>query len=509
MPIHPLVYEVALRQLRAGATLTAIQTRNRHMCEVHSYPGQLEDVEKCRFRWLLKSTDTRSLYRQYHRLEGVNVMEAAHINVDDWLTQKSPRYNSILANAVFEYSPRTVTGDRFEISIATPEMKEAAWKYGHASQILLDGTFGVCNQKLLLFIVMALDEERRGVPLAFLMFSAPSGNQFTAGGYNKEIIARLLTGWKNSMGLRNGEAFRPAVAITDTDVKERGALADVFPGIWLLICKFHLRQAWKNHLNHVMKGTSPLHQTLRGRLKRLAQSLVESTVIETACGLILAERSTLETIREKTKFATVVGQAMAHLDYLSSYWMREAFWRSWSDFGRQTAARILQCPLDGVLRTTNHLESFNGVLKRKYLRGWQNGNRRLRLDILVRILIMQVLPSIFRQRALEKREFERMGKRLISVAGGDKLLRQSNTRPSARPLLYLVPDEARDADAAKLLKKKQISAPELVEEVLKFTCYSSLAIQLEESSVEYKIVIALDGFGALHLSRLSKPWWSL
>ena len=41
--------------------------------------------------------------------------------------------------------------------------------------------------------------------------------------------------------------FYPLVAITDTDTKERGALQDVWPCIWLLLCHFHLRQCWINH----------------------------------------------------------------------------------------------------------------------------------------------------------------------------------------------------------------------------------------------------------------------
>ncbi len=61
---------------------------------------------------------------------------------------------------------------------------------------ILDGTFRVCNSKVLLFIVMGLDEKKCGVPLAFLLFSALSGNKHTAAGYNTEIIARLLGAWK-------------------------------------------------------------------------------------------------------------------------------------------------------------------------------------------------------------------------------------------------------------------------------------------------------------------------
>jgi len=77
---------------------------------------------------------------------------------------------------------------------------------------------------------------------------------------------------------------------------------------------------------------------------------------------------------------------------------------SWSDYGHQIAAKILNCPLDGVLPTTNHLESFNGVLKRKHLHRWQRRGRRLRVDVLLRLLATKILPTIFEQRAAERND---------------------------------------------------------------------------------------------------------
>ena len=40
--------------------------------------------------------------------------------------------------------------------------------------------------------------------------------------------------------------FNPLVAIADTDTKWGGALKDVWPCIWLLLCCFHLWQCWTN-----------------------------------------------------------------------------------------------------------------------------------------------------------------------------------------------------------------------------------------------------------------------
>ena len=80
-------------------------------------------------------------------------------------------------------------------------MQEAAWKYAHQSQIILDGTLSVCDKKILLFIIMGIDKNKKGLPLAFPLFSAPSGNRHTAAGYNTEIITKLMEAWKTSLGV--------------------------------------------------------------------------------------------------------------------------------------------------------------------------------------------------------------------------------------------------------------------------------------------------------------------
>ena len=125
-------------------------------------------------------------------------------------------------------------------------MDAAAWKCAHGKQLILDGTFSVCSSCLLLFITMAIDDEGKGVPLALFLFSAPTGNQVTQAGYNQELLCELLHSWKSHLSKGQTTPFFPIVAITDTNTKERGALQDVWPHIWLLLCQFHLWQCWTN-----------------------------------------------------------------------------------------------------------------------------------------------------------------------------------------------------------------------------------------------------------------------
>lgn len=199
VPVHPSVYVVALAQLRDGATFADVRKKNRELVEARGYSGIPADLEASPYRWLSKPQHSRSLYRQFNRLNGVKVTEKPQINVDEWLDPTSAQYNATLADAIFHYSARAEKGDRFEVCIATDDMNEAAWKYGHEKQIILDGTFGICNSRVLLFIVMAVDEERKGVPIAFLMFSAPTDNKQSSAGYNTTILTKLLRKWHESV----------------------------------------------------------------------------------------------------------------------------------------------------------------------------------------------------------------------------------------------------------------------------------------------------------------------
>ena len=402
--VHPSVFKLALEQMKTGATWATIKATNYKKSEPGSlcpYPEMLTSDGKTRYRWTFEKRDSRSLYRQFYRLQGIRVVVKDHINIHSWLDRTSPQFIPAFHEAVFHYSPRRSKDERLEICISTPDMRAAAWRYAHHSQVIVDGTFGVCNKKVLLFIVMGVDEQNRGVPLAFLLFSAPSNNQQTSAGYNTEVLERLLGAWQQSMGSRNGEDFEPWVAITDTDLAERAALLHVFPSIWLLICRFHLRQSWKNHRNSCICGArgSRTVSELRARAKRLEDTLVETEEFSAAKELIREERDVLLAMQlaiadDQTSDAEadlgVIAGALEHLRYLDEYWCREWLWASWSRRSRLTAAVRLQRPVNEVLPTTNHIESFNGVLKNHYLAREKKGGQRLRMDILVHILVFKV-----------------------------------------------------------------------------------------------------------------------
>ncbi|KAI0699012.1 hypothetical protein BC835DRAFT_1405247 [Cytidiella melzeri] len=479
-PVHPSVYEDALRRLKAGVSLEEVKKINRELFATHGYDDMPRDITTSRYRWLLHNSDNRSLYRQFHRLRGVKIIQKDYINLHEWLDQDSPQFNRTLFEAIFHYAPRTAHEGRLEVCIATPEMKAAAWKYGHHSQVLLNGTFGISDKKMLLFIVMGIDEKNRGIPLAFLLFSAPGSNQKTAAGYDTDVLTRLLNAWRLAMSSQDNEEFEVWVAITDTDLMERGALL-----------RFHLWQSWKNHRLKVLKGSSSEHHDVRQRLRRLEDLLLESEDFRSARALVTNEKANMIALQDSSECDSAVAEgALKHLEYLDTYWLREALWQSWSKAGRLRAAVFLKRTINEIVPTTNHLESFNGVLKRKHLRRWQNSGRRLRIDILVHILILYALPSIFQQRAVEDMETHRRNTMLKQLPGGSAIMDvHRRTSVPFTPIAYWAVDEERDLGAVSLVTNNQISIPTLDDQsgTYTFMCYSSLAMEHDQNPVTYTI----------------------
>jgi len=123
--------------------------------------------------------------------------------------------------------------------------------------------------------------------------------------------------------------------------------------------------------------------------------------------------------------------AISYLDYLSSTGLDKSLWASWSQYGRdQAAAKLRRTPFEGVLPTTNNLESFNAVLKRKYIPTWQRSGNRLRFDVCVHHLVLKILPEIFAQRRMQLQFNNWVNERFKTAAGGVNLRQGLRTRPT-------------------------------------------------------------------------------
>ncbi|EIW63778.1 uncharacterized protein TRAVEDRAFT_97696, partial [Trametes versicolor FP-101664 SS1] len=374
VPLAPHVVEIALLQLRGGADVAQIRNRNMEMFSRQLYRGQRDvDPMQQNMRYELQTSDFSRLYRQHYRADyNIDVSIPPEYNVDNWLDPTSPHYKRDIADSIFHYAARAENEERFKVCIATPEMRTAAWKYCHQKQLVLDGTFGVCTSKLLLWIAMGVDEAHHGVPVAMFLFSAPSGNRATHAGYDTEILTEILGSWRDWMGKSPDEAnipFEPFVAMTDTDQKERGALLNLWPNIILLLCKFHVRQCWKNKRNSLYNKQAPHWRSyLESRAQTLEEALLQTVAHEVAVTLLADEEETLHAIATADAAGGKASQAgLSYLEYLRSQWMPVPMWTGWSRRGRENAAKRMGISVDEVLPTTNHLEAFNGSLKRNHL----------------------------------------------------------------------------------------------------------------------------------------------
>ncbi|KAF8823760.1 hypothetical protein HHX47_DHR9000388 [Lentinula edodes] len=421
IPLHEHVYQVALEQLASGASLTAVQERNQQMYDARLYHGMKEwDPKTANIRYIILPSDNVTLYRKMNRQTlNVDTTTLPEYNVHNWLDPQSKEYNTTIAEAVFHYHARANMNERFKICISTKEMDEAANKYAHHSQLILDGTFGICSSRLLLFIAMAVDEDRKGVPIAFFLFSAPTGNRATQAGYNTEILRELLDHWKSHLVRKYG-TFNPYTCITDTDTKERGALLQVWNKITLLICRFHLRQCWTNHRKKVLTGSQGDYwkNHVREHLQSIEVLLIATVEHSAAINHLSQSRVYLAGLGVNPEAKSALKGGLSHLDYLDKHWMSVPMWQSWSEWGRVAASVLLNVTVEDVIPTTNHLESFNAILKRKYIRSWLHSGHRLRFDVLIMLLITRILPDIFKRRSSRKNHRLWVIQRFKDAAGG-------------------------------------------------------------------------------------------
>lgn len=208
--------------LTRNLSIPAVQSKNLEMLRTLSYRGMGPTMPQ-NFRYHFLTSDVRQLYRLFTKSYGVDASSPPEMNLHSWLDPSSPSFRPDIYDAVFYYAGRSKKDERLKVCISTKEMDEAAWRYAHGGQLILDGTFGVCSSRLLLFIAMAVDEHGKGIPIAFFLFSAPTGNRATHAGYNRDIMRELLGKWRDHLSFGHLCLFFPLVAITDTDTKERGA----------------------------------------------------------------------------------------------------------------------------------------------------------------------------------------------------------------------------------------------------------------------------------------------
>jgi hypothetical protein len=101
---------------------------------------------------------------------------------------------SQINQAVFHYNPAAEDG-RWELGISTPLQRELAWRYGHARFVIMDGTFDLCSKAVLCFIVLVVDEDNHGLPVAYLLMTPRNRVSRSTSDYNSAVLENMLRAW--------------------------------------------------------------------------------------------------------------------------------------------------------------------------------------------------------------------------------------------------------------------------------------------------------------------------
>ncbi|KAF9058375.1 hypothetical protein BDP27DRAFT_1408365 [Rhodocollybia butyracea] len=205
---------------------------------------------------------------------------------------------------------------------------------------------------------------------------------------------------------------------------------------------------------------------------QIAEATLEVQLIATveysvAKDLISHNRSYFTNLVQNTEAKHAAEAALEHIKYLDVNWMSIDLWKSWSEWGRVKAAAAIGITVQGVIPTTNHLESFNGILKRKYIQRYLHSGHRLRFDTLIMLLITKILPQAYMRRTNEREYRLWLTSRFREAAGGADILELQKKARTAklelcrvqRSLCWWPQDETRDLHATQLLHAGRLRPP--------------------------------------------------
>jgi hypothetical protein len=164
-------------------------------------------------RFLLSNQDLINIRNSMTKdIWGLDKRKAEEINIDEFFGLNSRVYE--LIEATVYYKPRKELNDRFILVLATKNQRDLAWKFGHQKFLHMDGTFGISNKKILLFTLLVLDDQKRGILIGYLLFSAAGDAQRSSSSYNNSILKELLLHYKNKLEQEKGCEFTPKVIIS-------------------------------------------------------------------------------------------------------------------------------------------------------------------------------------------------------------------------------------------------------------------------------------------------------
>ncbi|RGB41357.1 hypothetical protein C1646_752155 [Rhizophagus diaphanus] len=346
---------------------------------------------------------------------------------------------SIINESCFHYKAKT-KDSRLKIGLSTKEQREIAWTYGHENILLLNGTFGICNKKILLFVLLILDKKSQGIPIAYFLFSPLSG-KCVQGGYDHEILQKFLNKFKNVLGIKNESSFTPK------------------PNIHMLLCMFHVSQCWKNKINELLgaKGTPQIIKLCKEVKLYIKGVLTQIKNLDSINGIKLAIQNSQNVFQvrlnaaknnQSAQICALLEGAIQFLKYLMSRWCGNLI-HAWSLVGRKEAACILNTNINNI-PTNNHLESFNSHFKETYIKQFQRGGSLLHVDTLCACLVLYITPNLIRKRKLQQQLENELSQRKNQYLSDVQNLNYHTIKENYYRYAYFEVNEVRDCSAERI-----------------------------------------------------------
>ncbi len=404
IPLYPDVRKYALCLLRERALINMI----RSQCKKYSSSRWGNTVGDNHYRFHLAIHDSSSLYQTAATKIDIPQRSKPEENLHRWFSPNTSASDPLLTASCLHYQPHIAATEhtreqRFELIIATPQMREAAWRHGHGQLLHMDLTFGVCTAQTLLLILLVADKHGKGIPLAYIIFTAQNKTKAVHANYNTALLTHLLERYRAGMGVNaEGLMIMFRIAMLDMNPCKFDGLSTNFDLIFILICIFHVWQAWRNgltkYLGSVSKGEP--RQDVRKQLGNFLICLMRDIVNYNEACQLYNNKISFFTVLSRNHNITSRKQgigALSFLAYFKRYVKTYNDWLPWSPAGPIKAGEILGKDPTTIPCTNNMLEGFNGRIKGKHFAAYLHSGRLPRIDVWVLILITDVMPGLFKE----------------------------------------------------------------------------------------------------------------
>ncbi|CAG8769447.1 12022_t:CDS:2, partial [Racocetra persica] len=272
LQLHPMVKEITSDLLKSYVPTKWVMKDNQKFVQNNCNGLVILDD----YRLLISPSDILSIMGEIPKIKlNINMRQPVDSSLLDIFFLKGDS-DSLIRNSCFHYQPRTQEHDRLEIGLSTLEQREFAWTYGHQNLLIFDGTFTICDNRILLFALLVLDEDHHSIPVAYFLFSLPNSTKSSSdGGYDYRILSTLLQKFVDVLGEKNSAKFFPKIVMTDTNYREQQAVHQVWSGAAVIYNFFHVNKEWNKILKQSLGANGPQQiVTYRKEMKSYMRSVI-------------------------------------------------------------------------------------------------------------------------------------------------------------------------------------------------------------------------------------------